>query len=263
MHMSLTAPFSKSFFQSASGKMLKRDGDEFLHGSISRIEAERVRRAGKRRVLALLVEDVALPDDIVFTLLLTALGADFGVGIEVKFVGRLREDDRADVAPFHDKRSLPSQALLPGHKELADGGNLRDQGDAFVDLTFAHVRERVEACDAENKFAFVEAGFDSGGLDFPRDGFGIPKRDVLLLEIPCDAPVHGPGIDVNVTEALGELARKGAFAGCGGAINGDNGMRLSGHVAWRVLRTAVKKSAPHRSCEFKTPAEGSIFCGRQ
>ena len=49
--------------------MSKRDGDEFLHGSTARIEAEGVGRAGEGRILALLVEDVALPDDVAFALL--------------------------------------------------------------------------------------------------------------------------------------------------------------------------------------------------
>jgi len=154
----------------------KGDGDEFLHGSVSRIEAEGVGRAGERRIHALQVEGVALPDDVGFALLPAALGADLGVGVEVKFVGRLREDNGADVAPLHDQRGLRGQALLLGDEEFADGDNLRDQGDAFVDPAFADVREGVEAGDAENEFAFVEAGFDSGGPDFPRDGFGVPER---------------------------------------------------------------------------------------
>ena len=84
----------------------------------------------------------------------------------------MRKDHGADVAPLHDQRSLPGEALLLGDEEFADGGDLRDQGDAFVDPALADVRKGVDAGDAENEFAFVEARFDSGGPDFPRDGFG-------------------------------------------------------------------------------------------
>jgi len=214
--------------------MLQRNGDEFLHGSMSRVETKGVGRTGQGRSRALLVEAVALLDDVVFALPAAAQGADLGIGVEVKFVGRLREDDGADVAAFHDQRGLPGQALLLGDEEFANGGNLCDQGDAFVNPAFADVREGVDPGDAENEFAILEAGFDSGGLDDPRNSLGIQERDVPLLKVPGDPPVHGAGVDVDVTETLGELARKGAFAGGGGAINGDNGMNQVGHVIWPI-----------------------------
>ena len=234
--------------------MLQGDGDEFLHGSMPGVEAEGVGRADKRRMQALLVEGVTLPDDVGFALSAAALGPDLGIGIEIEFVGRLRKDHGADVAAFHDQRSLPGQVLLLGNEKLADGGNLRDEGDAFVDPGFADVGEGVEAGDAENEFAFVEAGFDPGGLDFPRDGFGVGERDVLLLEIPGDAPVHRASVDVDVTEALGELARKSAFAGSGGAVNGDNGMKQVGHQADKRSAPRGRQKKAHRAeggCEFK------------
>ena len=212
--------------------MSQRDGDEFLHGSMPRIEAEGVGCAGKGRVLTLLVEDVALPDDVVFALPAPALGADLGVGVEVKFVGRLRKNDRADVPAFHDQRRLGGEALLFGDEYPADGGDLRDEGNAFVHPAFADVRKGVEPGDPENEFALVQTGFDSRSLDHPRDGLGVPERNVPLLEIPGDAAVHRAGVDVDVTETPGELGAKGAFAGCGGAINGDNGMNQVGHDAW-------------------------------
>ena len=119
--------------------------------------------------------------------------------------------------------------MLLGHKNFSDRINLRHEGNAFVDLTFPDVREGIDAADVENQLAILEAGFDSGGADFPRHGLGILEGNVPLLEIPGDAPVHRAGVDVGVTKAPGKLPREGAFAGGGGAINGDNGMRLFGH----------------------------------
>jgi len=230
--------------------MLKRDGDEFLHGMMSRIEAKGVGRAGERRMLALLVEDVALADDVAFALRMASLRADFGAGVEVKFVGRLRKDDGADVAALHDQRGQRGKTLLLRNKKFADRSDLRDERNAFVDAAFADVRKRIEAGDVKNEFAFAEAGFDSGGMDFARDGIGILKRNFLLQKIPSDAPVHRAGVDVNITEALGELARKGAFAGSGGAVNGDNRMRKIGHDA---CERAVQKSALRGGCEENNP----------
>ena len=170
------------------------------------VEKKGVGSTGEWRMLALLVNAVALLDDVAFALIAAALGADLGIGVEVKFIGCLREDDGADVTSLHDQRSLPGKMLLLSDEKLADFGNLSDEGNAFVNLAFTDVRERVEAGNAENEFAVVEAGFDSGGLDCPRDGFSIPERDSSLLEIPGDAAIHGASIDVDVTEAPGELA---------------------------------------------------------
>jgi len=228
--------------------MLQGDGDKFLDGSMPGIKAEGVGRTGERRVLALLVEAVALLDDVVFALPAAALGADLGIGVEVEFVGRFRKNDGTDVAAFHDQRGLRGQTLLLGDEEFADGGNLRDQGDAFVDPAFADVRKGVKTGDAKDEFAFVQAGFDSSRLDDPRDGLSIPERDVPLLEVPGDAPVHGAGVDVDVTEASGELARKSAFAGSGGAVDSDNRMREIRHDAWAVPGTAVLRTAVRKAC---------------
>ncbi len=160
--------------------MLEGGGDEFLDGGAARIEAQRIGRAGERGMAPLLVQVVALADDIVFALLLAALGAHLGVGIEEEFVGRLRKDDSADVAPFHDERRLGGEALLLGDEKLADGGNLRDVGNAFVDFGFADVRERIEASDEKSEFAVAE-----GGLDSRRSRWrGRPRR----------RPGAGPGV---------------------------------------------------------------------
>ena len=94
-----------------------------------------------------------------------------------------------------------------------------------------------------------ESGFGADDRPDLRDGAGVTQWDILLLEVPGDAAIHRAGIDIDVTEALRELARKGALARGGGAINGDNGMREVGHAVGPVLRTAVKKSAPDGNCE--------------
>ena len=50
------------------------------------------------------------------------------------------------------------------------------------------------------------------------------------MEMPGDAAVHGAGVDVDVTELLGEPAGEGAFAGGGGAVDGDDWMGRLGHL---------------------------------
>lgn len=44
-----------------------------------------------------------------------ALTAFFDVGIQIKFISGVRKNDRAQIAPFSDKRTGFSKGLLPFH----------------------------------------------------------------------------------------------------------------------------------------------------
>jgi hypothetical protein len=215
--------------------VLEGGGDEFLDGEPAGIEADGVGRAGEWGVLALGILGVAVLDDVGFALRAAALGADFGVGVDVEFVGRLREDDRADVAAFHDERGLLGEGLLLRDEEFPDGADLRDLRDAFVDAGLADMREGIDSGDAEGEFAVMEEGFHLNGGDFAGDGVGIGERDVFLLHVPGDAAVHEAGVDVGVADTLAKCAGESAFARGSSAVDGDYG--VGGHQVDKESRT--------------------------
>jgi len=164
--------------------VLERGGHELLDGGMAGIEEDRVGGTGQWRSGALLVDGIAFLDDIDFALSLTAKGADGGIRVDVKFVGRAREDDGADVAALHDEGRLRGEGLLLSDEKLPDFRNLRNERDAFVDAAFAGVRQWIDAGDVKKKFTVFEAGLDPGGVDGAHHGISIVKRDMLFLVTP-------------------------------------------------------------------------------
>jgi hypothetical protein len=209
--------------------MLQRLRQKFQDLETAGIEAQRIGRAEERRVDALGIDRVALVDDVVFALGGAAPGADGGVGIDVEFVGRGGKDDRADVAAFHDERGEGGEALLLRDEQAADGADLRDVGDTFVDVAVAHMGQRVDAADGEGEVAVAQGGFDRRGADEGFHALDVAGVEAVLLHVPGDAAIHFAGTDVDEAEPRGQLAGEGAFARGGGAVDGDDGMG-GGHI---------------------------------
>ena len=202
------------------------------------IEAQGVGRAEERGVDALGVDGVALVDDVALALGGAALGADGGVGIDVELVGRGGENDRADVAAFHDQRRKCGESLLLRDEQAADGADLRDVGDAFIHAAVARMGERIDAPDGEGECPVAQRGGDGRGADEGLDALDVAGVDAVVLHVPGDAAVHFAGADVDEAEAGGKLAREGAFARGGGAINGDDRMG-GGHVITQAVVARV------------------------
>ena len=67
--------------------------------------------------------------------------------------------------------------------------------------------------------------------------------DVMLEGFPSDGAIHGAGVDHDESEAFGEQAGEGAFAGCGGAIDGNREVGIGGRVHVRERVGRVKSEA--------------------
>ena len=61
-----------------------------------------------------------------------------------------------------------------------------------------------------------------------RQGFQHGRRvrrvDALFQHVPGNGPVHGPGVDERIAEAVRDELGDGGFSGGGGAVNGDGWM---------------------------------------
>ena len=75
----------------------------------------------------------------------------------------------------------------------------------------------------------VIAAVEGDAVEEGDDGGGVVWIDVFLEGFPGDGAVHGAGVDHDESEAFGELACEGAFAGGGGSVDRDGEVWLRGH----------------------------------
>ena len=133
----------------------------------------------ERRGAAGGIHFIARSDGIREALTSAAAGADFGRGVDVKFVGCFGKDGGADVTTFHDDVVVASIGALlfdehPPH--LGDGG---DGGDVGIHFVGNEMRRGVEAVEENGGFAVGDAAFDFGEMKELVHAPGVGGRDAF------------------------------------------------------------------------------------
>ena len=114
--------------------------DSMVWSELSRTVAPSATMSGA--VVRLLSAASRLAMESTSPIVAAAGGADVFGGIDVDFVGRVREDHGADVAAFHDDAGVVEVAALEGDEFVADFRDGGDGGDVGVDGFARGVRRR-------------------------------------------------------------------------------------------------------------------------
>ena len=136
---------------------------------------------------------------------------------------RIGEHGGTDVAAFGHQAAPGPHGLLLAGEGLAHAAMGRHHRHLASDLGAADRLGHVLAID-RHPLGPLGAGaqLQIQVHQQVRYGAGLRRIDSSRGHQPGDGPVHGAGVEVNQTEAGGKGLGHGAFAGPGGAIDGND-----------------------------------------
>ena len=86
------------------------------------------------------------------------------------------------------------------------------------------MRRGVDPVHPDRALCPGNAKLHRGGIEQRADGLRVRGIDTVAQRQPGDGAVHRASVDIDITQPLGEQPRYGAFAGGGGAVDGDDAM---------------------------------------
>ncbi len=213
---------------------LAADGvDALLQIQRARIDEHGVRRAAQGRCLAVLIGVIPIADVLKHLLIVrldalfgklpeAALGAALGGGGEENFQRRVRQDDRADIAPVHDDALAARHAALRLHEKIAHKGIGRDLGGAHGVFRRADLRGDVLPAEQHPLYArVVIRQLDLKLRQQRAHGVGVLAGRAGAPDGVRNRAVNGARVHIDQPEAPGCGAGDGALSGTGGPVDGD------------------------------------------
>ena len=153
------------------------------------------------------------------------MGALGGAGGQKHLKRGLGEHRRADVATFHHVVARAADALLLGHKRLANSGGGGHSADGTVDLGGAdgigHIH--VGNGDAARKRVTRLMGEpDLVRVGDAAERFAVLQRNAVLQRLPSDGAVHSARVQAREAQTARHRLRNGRFAGAARAVDSDD-----------------------------------------
>ncbi len=152
-------------------------------------------------------------------MLIPALGATVGTGGEEDLEGRVWKDDSAHVSTIGHEPRRAAKAALQGKQGFAHGGNGGDGRSGLPD-GFGAKLCRVENVSVQNDAARGK-GHGQIGRE-PGQRVAVVQRHALLQCLPGGEAVEHARVEANEAQRLGHGGGDTAFAGGGGAVDGDD-----------------------------------------
>ena len=153
------------------------------------------------------------------------MGALSGAGGQKHLQLGLGEHRRADVAAFHHVIARTADALLLGHKRLANGGRGGHGADGTVYLRRADGVGHVHAGNgdaARQRIARLMGEPDLVHVGDAAERFAVFQRNAVLQRLPGDGAVHGARIQAREAQTARDRLRNGRFAGAARAVDSDD-----------------------------------------
>src|SRR5258708_5520758 len=148
----------------------------------------------------------------------TPIGADVRAGVQEDLHRGAREYHGSDVTTLdHARCRRPGLALFLDQRP-ADGGDLSDFRRSVGDLGGADGLRHVLAVQQYGGSARDE--FDAGFAGELFEPMHVGDGDIRAQGPQRDGAVHGAGVDVQVSELVGDAAGERALAGAGRAVDG-------------------------------------------
>jgi hypothetical protein len=204
--------------------------DDLVNGEMGAINDVRVLRDHERRGEARRIGTIARGDFVTLALRSAAPEAHVGRCIDVKFVGRVWKNDRANVTAL-DNQIVTARVIAHFlNDNSTDSGDAAYAGNSLIDAILAQVIRWIDIVNEDARVLILKTASDLGGLDSLSDARGVARINRLLKDVPGDRTINRTRIHIDETESLGKLSAGTALPRGGRPINSDNAMKIFPHV---------------------------------
>jgi hypothetical protein len=197
-------------------------GDHLFNAQVGAVDDVRVFGDDQRRDAARRIRQVAGQNLVALTLRHAPAQAHFRRRVNVKLAGRLGENDRADIAPFHHNISIVRAGPHLCDENFTHPRDTADEGHLRVHAILLEMFGGIDPID-ENPGTVVPAfAIDPRSLEEARHGVSVTGIDRVPQDMPGYGAIHCAGVYVIETKLPRELACNAALAGRGRTVNRNN-----------------------------------------
>src|SRR5690606_31168880 len=257
--------------RSASGLFALRDesedaGHDLVDREAVRLDDDRARRNAKRGDLPASIALIAGADigehAVVGARPATRIeleeatsGSLLRRSVEVHLDVRVREDDRAHVAPVGHAALFAREGALHVDEHLAVLGNGGDAMHLARDARLLELSSHVDAGKDDSGSALVLDEADVEIVDDPAHELAILEASSLGEDPPRDRPIERSRVEVGKTQLLGDPTCDGAFPGARGTVDRDDhrGRSSRRRGASRWTSVPAGSTAWRRSARLRLP----------